>query len=139
MEDELFVINQDLRDRILAALAAYATTACGGGQEDLQELREELQNNLTSLPSRPIPPHKEAQKLAEALGYVGHGGWENKAVAVGDEVWCTCDHCPEKDHQKVKVHSINPIKVQFNNSRDITDFENVDMLREYIEELMLSY
>jgi hypothetical protein len=83
-----------------------------------------------------------AEELAKTLDYVGHGGYEEQASVVDDKVYCSCAHCGSADHQYVKVYSLDPLKVSissYNNEeylKDIEEFEDVDNLRLYIEDVM---
>lgn len=85
---------------------------------------------------------ENAKKLAEALDYVGHGGYECQAQVIDDKVYCSCDHCGVAWHQYIKVFSLDPLKVAISSHEDdryfnnIKEFENVDDLRMSVEDTM---
>ena len=66
-----------------------------------------------------------AEELAKTLDYVGHGGYEEQASVVDDKVYCSCAHCGS-------ISSYNNEKYL----KDIEEFEDVDNLRLYIEDVM---
>lgn len=89
---------------------------------------EENQNDL----------RENAKRVAKDLGYMGHHGWENEAEAFGEEVWCSCRHCPEMAHKTLRVISLDPLFVSVDGD-DLEEFDSIDDLRETINERMGEY
>ena len=100
--------------------------------------------NLAPIPAPLLPKSKleqNAERLAELLDYVGHGGYEERATSSGERVNVTCAHCGSADHLELICHSLNPLRVTIDPdySSEVKDFENMDVLRERLEEIMGGY
>lgn len=87
------------------------------------------------------------EKLAHELDFVGHGGYEEQAAVVEKNgtpyVYCSCSHCGSAYHQYLKVRSLDPLRVTISSythvgheDKWIEEFENVDDLRESVEDTM---
>lgn len=85
-----------------------------------------------------------AEKLAKALDYVGHGGYEEQPTVDGDKVYCSCAHCGSIWHQYIKVFSLDPLRVTISSydierdhqESDIEEYADIDSLRFSVEEKM---
>lgn len=84
-------------------------------------------------------------KLAKAIGYAGHGGYENATETVNvprkreDQnikhlmVKMSCDHCPPIAYQYFEVISLNPLKIKHYDDNDVEEYEDIADLKETLE------